>query len=135
LRTYRKSTAQLSAAHAEKKCMQAEIALARRRELRTWSTDAEQTLWRCLRAERLEGVKFRRQHSVGPYIVDFFCAEHALAVELDGGQHYSDLGKARDERRTRYLEACGIRVVRFGDTEVFEDLTGVLEAIRQLLGK
>lgn len=105
----------------------------RRRELRRHATDAEHLLWWRLRARQLEGAKFRRQHPVGPYFVDFYCAEHGLAVELDGGQHFSDEGKAYDERRTSYLVARGLRVIRFSNAEVFEELEGVVEAIRQAL--
>jgi very-short-patch-repair endonuclease len=66
-----------------------EMALARRRALRGRATDAERLLWRLLQARQLLGLKFRRQHPVGPYIVDFYCADRRLAVELDGGQHFT----------------------------------------------
>jgi very-short-patch-repair endonuclease len=113
--------------------MTVEQSLARRRELRKRATEAEQVLWRAIRGRQLLGVKFRRQHSVGPYFVDLYCAEHALAVELDGGQHFTEEGKAYDERRTAYLAAQGIRVVRFSDSDLFEEPSGVLEALRMAL--
>ncbi|HEX7599855.1 MAG TPA: endonuclease domain-containing protein, partial [Polyangia bacterium] len=90
-----------------------DIALARRRALRGRATDAERLLWRLLRMRQFLGLKFRRQHPLGRYIVDFYCAERRLAVELDGGQHFTVEGQAYDRRRTAYLAALGIRVVRF----------------------
>jgi very-short-patch-repair endonuclease len=113
--------------------MDAGTSRLRRRELRREATIAEKLLWWRLRARQLEGAKFRRQHPVGPYIVDFYCAERGLAVELDGGQHFTDEGKAYDERRTEYLAAQGVRVIRFSNGEIFEELEGVVEAIRQTL--
>jgi len=110
-----------------------DIALARRRELRRAATDAEQVLWRLLR--RFAGVKFRRQHPIGRYILDFYCADHGLAVELDGGQHFTDEGRAHDESRTEYLATRGVRVLRFTNRELFEEREGVLEAIRQAVGR
>ena len=101
------------------------------RQLRRDSTDAERLLWRHLRDRQIAGAKFRRQHQFGPYILDFFCAEHHLAVEADGGQHYSDGGTVRDAARTQYLEASGVRVLRFTNLEILQELEGVLEAIRR----
>ena len=105
------------------------IALARRRALRTASTDAEAALWRRLKAKRLGGFKFRRQHPVGPYILDFYCAARHLAIELDGGQHYEPGAQAYDARRTAYLHLRGITVLRFPTDLVFRELTAVLEWI------
>ena len=107
------------------------IALARRRVLRGRATEAERILWRLLRARRFLKLKFRRQHPVGPYIVDFYCARHRLAVELDGGQHFTLEGLAYDKRRTDYLAARSIRVLRFTNRELFENSDGVLETIHQ----
>jgi very-short-patch-repair endonuclease len=112
-----------------------DIALARRRELRRAATDAEQVLWRLLRRRQFAGVKFRRQHPIGCYILDFYCADHGLAVELDGGLHFTDEGQAHDERRTAYLATRGVRVLRFTNRELFEEREGVLEAIRQAVGR
>ena len=112
-----------------------DIALARRRELRRAATDAEQMLWRLLRRRQFAGVKFRRQHPFGRYILDFYCADHGLAVELDGGQHFTDEGRAHDERRAEYLATRGVRVLRFTNRELFEEREGVLEAIRQEVGR
>jgi adenine-specific DNA-methyltransferase len=112
-----------------------DIALARRRELRRAATDAEQVLWRLLRRRQFAGVKFRRQHPVGPCILDFYCAEHGLAVELDGGQHFTDEGQEYDRRRTAYLAMEGVRVLGFTNRELFEETDSVLEAIRQAVGR
>ena len=111
-----------------------ETALARRRALRGLATDAERSLWRLLRTRRFAGVKFRRQHPVGPFIVDFYCLARRLAIELDGGQHFTVEGQAYDRRRTEYLAGRGVRVIRFTNSELFENSDGVLEAIRQCIG-
>src|SRR5262245_54406815 len=88
----------------------------RQRELRRESTYPERLLWSRLRAGRLGGVKFRRQHSVGPYFVDFYSAQYALAIELDGLSHE---GRADDdERRTAFLIEEGLQVVRFTNEQV-----------------
>ena len=97
------------------------------RSLRKGMTDAERLLWQHLRNRRLQGCKFRRQHSIGPYIADFVCADKMLVVELDGGQHSERVGY--DERRTRYLEAKGYRVIRFWNNEVLQQTDAVLSSI------
>ena len=99
------------------------------RHLRINQTDAEQLLWGLLRSRRFAGKKFRRQHPVGRYILDFYCHECKLAVELDGGQHNDGEGKLRDDRRTRFLEEQGIRVVRFWNHDVFLQTESVLESL------
>jgi very-short-patch-repair endonuclease len=103
--------------------------MARRRALRRRSTDAEILLWKHLRGRGLEGLKFRRQHPCGPFILDFYCAEQRVAIELDGGQHYEPGAQAYDERRTTYLQLQGITVLRFPTDLVFRELTAVLECI------
>ena len=105
--------------------------LANARDLRKGQTDAESLLWLLLRDRRLGGFKFRRQHPVPPYVLDFYCHEKRLAVELDGGQHAEQA--ARDERRTAELERQGIRVIRFWNNAVLAETEGVLEAIWQVL--
>jgi type I restriction enzyme M protein len=87
-----------------------------------------------LRSRHFLGLKFRRQHPVGPYIVDFYCAERGLAVELDGGQHFTIECQAYDQRRTDYLAMRGVSVLRFANNELFENTDGVLEIIRQSTG-
>jgi len=99
------------------------------RSLRRRSTDAERTLWRSLRARQLGGLRFRRQHPIGDYIVDFVCLERALVIELDGGQHSEPMQKTRDVARDRWLEEEGFMVLRFWDNEVLTNVEGVLEVI------
>ncbi len=101
--------------------------------MRSAQTDAEQILWYHLRARRFQGVKFRRQRPVGPYIVDFVCLESRLVLELDGGQHSEIV--ARDARRDAWLAANGYRVLRFWNNEVMQRLPDVLERIRVALEK
>jgi very-short-patch-repair endonuclease len=103
---------------------------ARRRELRNTPTPAEIVLWRNLQRRQLLGKKFRRQFSIGKYVVDFFCSECNLAVELDGASHYSILREDYEAERTEYLEGLGVRIVRFENRLVSENIEGVLEAIR-----
>ena len=112
-----------------------DLPLLRRRDLRRDSTDAEMLLWKCLRDRRLEGLKFRRQYPCGPFIIDFYCAEKSLAIELDGGQHFAPAAQAYDERRTAFLRREGIVVIRFQTDLVFRELTVVLECIAAALGE
>src|SRR5882762_6608753 len=98
------------------------------RRLRLTPTDAEIRLWSRLRRKQLEGFRFRRQHPLGPYVVDFFCAEAKLIVEVDGGQHADD-----GEARTRWLEARGYRVIRFWNNDVLANTDGVLRMILDAL--
>jgi very-short-patch-repair endonuclease len=104
---------------------------SRARKLRKNLTDVENKLWSQLRGRQLSGVKFRRQHPVGPFIVDFCCVERGLVVELDGSQHAER--NAADERRTRLIERSGYRVLRFWDNEVLSNLYGVSERISEAL--
>lgn len=105
------------------------------RELRQQMTGAEQTLWRRLRSRQVMGAKFRRQHQFGPYILDFYCEERRLAVEVDGGQHYSSLGAEQDAARTRYLAAKGLRVLRFSNLEVLRETEAVMRRVAGALGE
>jgi very-short-patch-repair endonuclease len=107
--------------------------LAFRRQLRQRSTDVERALWTLLRAKRFGGFKFRRQHPVGPYVLDFYCATARLAIEADGGQHFSLDGALRDQLREEFLAMFAIRVVRFTDHEVLVNGEAVLEAIWRAL--
>jgi very-short-patch-repair endonuclease len=103
------------------------------RTLRTGMTDAEHLLWFCLRRNQLAGFGFRRQHPMERYVLDFFCCEAKLVVELDGGQHNEDAACIKDLQRTEFLEQRGIVVVRFWNNEVFQNLEGVLERIYNVL--
>jgi very-short-patch-repair endonuclease len=103
------------------------------KSLRKRSTDAEQLLWSRLRMDRFEGMKFRRQHPVGQYIVDFVCLEERLIIELDGGQHALADEVLKDRQRDAWLEKEGYTVVRFWDNEVLMNTGGVLDALRERL--
>ena len=96
-------------------------------ELRKNTTDAEALLWRHLRNRQLSGSKFRRQHPIGPYCVDFACPEKKLIIEVDGGQHIEDA--EADRIRSGHLSDKGYRVLRFWNHEVLSDVESVLDAI------
>ena len=102
----------------------------KRRELRQNLTPAEASLWSVLKNKQLEGRKFRRQHSVGNYILDFYCASEKLCLELDGAYHYTPMQDRYDTERTTYLNSLGIKVVRFENKEVFEHIDRVLDEIK-----
>src|SRR5216684_2278039 len=99
------------------------------RGLRREMTRAETKLWNVLRRDQLERLHFRRQHPIGPYVLDFYCPEIRLALELDGGQHGFDRTRARDRRRTKWLASKGITVLRFWNNDVIENLEGVWSEI------
>ena len=101
----------------------------RARTLRKNQTEAEKKLWWLLRRKQLAGFRFRRQVPLGVYIADFFCPKARLVVELDGAPHGYDLQIEHDRRRTDWMLARGIRVVRFANREVFEDPDRVMDAI------
>jgi very-short-patch-repair endonuclease len=100
------------------------------RKLRLSSSDAERRMWSALRGRRLAQYMSRRQHPVGPYIVDFACTRHQLVIELDGGQ-YAD--NSADARRTEWLESEGWKVIRFWNNEALSNTNGVIEAILRAL--
>ena len=104
-----------------------------RRLLRNNATPAEAELWRFLQKSQLAGRKFRRQHSTGPYIVDFYCPAEKLVVELDGASHDDPLRTSHDEEREAYLRDQGVRVLRFENMDVFEQPDNVLQTIAQHL--
>ncbi|HMT09857.1 MAG TPA: endonuclease domain-containing protein [Pyrinomonadaceae bacterium] len=101
-----------------------------RKELRKSLTPAEATFWKLVKNSKFEGRKFVRQHSVGNYILDFYCPSERLAVELDGSRHFSGQGAAQDRERTAYLESKDIRVVRFENRNVFEETEWMLDMLR-----
>lgn len=103
------------------------IILCRARRMRRKPTPAEAVMWSHLRARRLGGHKFRRQHPIDPYIVDFYCAQAGLVVEIDGDIHARQA--EYDRARTAWLEKKGLRVIRFTNTQVEQNLNGVLEDI------
>ena len=107
-----------------------DLARAMRHHL-TW---AERALWRQLRNRNIAGLKFRRQQPLGCYILDFFCADKMLAVELDGGQHDAPEEREYDARRTRFLESEGVQVLRFWNSQIRANLPWVVELIRRKAG-
>lgn len=107
--------------------------LARARQMRHISTDAEARLWRHLRAGRLAGIKFKRQQPIGGFIVDFVSFARRLVIEVDGGQHVER--HQYDAQRTRWLQAQGFRVIRFWNDDVLQRTELVLEEIVRILGE
>ena len=103
----------------------------RRRTLRGALTPAEARLWRHLQRSQLESRKFRRQHSVGQFILDFYCPAEKLAIELDGAAHDHDAAQIADAARDRRLGSLGITVLRFENREVLANLEGVLLRIKE----
>ncbi|MEQ7154828.1 endonuclease domain-containing protein [Brevundimonas aurifodinae] len=106
-------------------------ALHRARTLRKSMSTPEAALWNWLRDKRLNGLKFRRQHPLGPYILDFYCDAARLAVEVDGGTHHEEAQAAHDARRDRWLAEQGVRTLRVSAGWVRRDLAGLLQHIAQ----
>ncbi len=102
--------------------------LSRRKDLRKDTTLQEYKLWYFLKGKNL-GVKFRRQHGIGPYIADFYCKEKNLIIELDGSQHQEN--KEYDRERDNYIKTLGIKVLRFWNNEVDTNIEGVLMKIKE----
>ena len=109
------------------------LANERARSLRKGMNEYERRLWGLLRTKRLEGFRFRRQHPIGRYTVDFFCPAAKLIVEQDGGQHGEEEEMYRDAERTRWLEARGYRVHRVWNADVMRRPNDVLEGIFRAL--
>ena len=107
------------------------LTVERARELRRRMTPPEARLWVCLRGKRLAGLKFRRQHPIGPYVLDFYCAVAKLAVEVDGRSHEHPERIAHDARRTAWLREQGVRVVRLAAEDVRVHLDGVVDFIKR----
>jgi len=103
------------------------------RELRLRATEAEQKLWSLLRNRQLKGKKFRRQHAVANYVVDFYCNEYKLAIELDGNFHADAEAKEYDAARTALLKELGINVLRFWNEEIINNQIKVLSEIGKYL--
>lgn len=97
------------------------------RTLRNETTEAEKALWKVLRCRQVSGLKFRRQHPFGDYILDFVCLGNKLVIEVDGGQHGERAGY--DENRTQILQAAGFRVLRFWNNEVLKEVESVKDKI------
>lgn len=101
----------------------------KRQALRKNIPEPEKRLWQKLRKEQLIGIKFRRQYSVGPYVIDFYSPKTRLGIEIDGDSHFWGDTPAYDKERQIYIEANGIKLIRFTNREVIENLEGVLEKI------
>lgn len=99
------------------------------KELRQQSTEAEKLLWTELRNKKINGLKFRRQHPIDKFIVDFYCHEKKLAIELDGGVHDKKVNKEYDEARTAMLAGLNVIVLRFKNEDVINNMKDVLEKI------
>jgi very-short-patch-repair endonuclease len=97
------------------------------KEMRRAPTAAENALWRALRRDALSGLRFRRQHAIGQFIVDFYCSKSTLVIEVDGPVHQGN--EEQDAARQQLLEARGLLVLRFTNEQVLEDLSSVLHAI------
>jgi very-short-patch-repair endonuclease len=105
-----------------------------RRALRSSMPNAEVLLWSRLKGRQLLGCKFRRQYSVGAFVLDFYCADVKLGIELDGDTHYQPGAREYDEKRKRFIGTFGIELIRILNSEVYDNLDGVLEMLgRELL--
>ena len=102
------------------------------RDLRKNQTDAEKKLWSVLRDCQMIGIKFRRQFSIGRYILDFYAPQYKLAIEADGGQHYEVEGRQQDELRTSELSNLGVQILRFSNLEIL-NIEGVCEMIQKTI--
>ena len=100
-----------------------------RRALRNSMPPTEHVLWSILRGKQIDGLKFRRQYGIGPYVVDFYCVEIQLAIEVDGSSHTSQQIWQRDQERQQYIESLGIAVLRLTNTAVQSDINMVIEQI------
>jgi very-short-patch-repair endonuclease len=96
-------------------------------------TDAEKKLWSYIKRNQLKGHRFYRQKIIGNFIVDFYCPTLNLVIELDGGQHYSQKGIIKDQERDNYLQGLNLRILRFSDRDIFENINGVIERINDYL--
>lgn len=99
------------------------------RKLRKEMTEAERVLWSRIRGKQLKGFQVYRQKPIGRFVVDFYCPKAKLVIEIDGGQHYTEDHRAKDEARDRFMMTRGVKTLRFSDKEIFENLADVLEEI------
>ncbi len=106
---------------------------ARRKQLRNNPTEAERKLWQYLNGKQVAGVKFRRQYSIDAYIIDFYAPSLKLAIEIDGHSHFTSRGIVHDENRTKYIDGFGIRILRFTNDDVYENIEGVISRINEVI--
>lgn len=109
--------------------------IVRARELRKESTEAEKKLWNALRRKNMGGLRFRRQYPLGPYFADFVCLPARLVVEVDGESHAEEAQIRHDRVRTAWLRSQRFRVIRFWNSDVFENIDGVLDVIADVVRK
>ena len=105
----------------------------RRRELRNNQTKPEEILWQYLSNNKIKGLRFFRQYSVGPYILDFYCPKLRLGIEIDGESHDTSDVKIYDKERTEYLDGADIKILRFKNEEVVSNIEGVLSKIKKMI--
>ena len=96
--------------------------LSLKRQLRSDMTGAEKRLWSRLRMKQLHGLKFRRQHGIGPYIVDFYCPERSIVIEVDGDTHGDDIQVKKDRQKEAYLQSLGLQVIRYVNDDILHNL-------------
>lgn len=105
-----------------------------RQKLRRESSKVEQRLWFHLRNKQFYGLKFRRQYGIGSFVVDFCCIEKKLVIEIDGDSHFGNSAEAKDHTRSQYIENLGFRIMRFSNSYVMTNITGVLEELGRAVG-
>jgi very-short-patch-repair endonuclease len=106
-----------------------------RQKLRNESPQAEQVLWNYLRKRQVEGFKFRRQTSIDHYIVDFYCPKAKLVVEIDGDTHFEPAAELSDNEREKYITSLGIKVLRFTNLDVYQNIDEVIKTVMKALPK
>ena len=107
--------------------------LQKRKALRKKQTIHETLLWSRLRGGKMDGCKFIRQYSIGKYIVDFYCPKYQLGIEVDGGQHDEEAAQRYDQERTQFITSQGIRIIRFWNNEICNQIDGVCDKILETL--
>ena len=130
-RRIRWNTVRIFSGRERRRCQQ--IVCRSKRRLRSHMTGPETRLWSRLRARQLQGLKFRRQHGIGPYIVDFYCPEQSLVIEVDGDSHADADQIVRDQLRDKYFQSLGLRVIRYFNDDIVKNLAGVLEDLAEKL--
>ncbi|MGH7230517.1 MAG: endonuclease domain-containing protein [Nitrospiraceae bacterium] len=104
-----------------------------KRRLRLEMTSAETRLWSKIRGKQFQTLKFRRQHGIGPYIVDFYCPANSIVIEIDGDTHANQDQITKDKQRDKYLQSLGLQVIRYTNDDIIMNLDGVLQDLTQRL--
>ena len=105
----------------------------KRQLLRNNMPPAEQLIWAKLKGKQVKNCKFRRQYSVGAFVIDFYTVEIKLAIEIDGDSHFGDGAEVADRERQSFIESSGIRFLRFTNRQVYEELDGIIETVSQMI--